>query len=230
MLHAKRIPLVAAILVGVGSFVLHGTATATVIGGVDFPQGAVSFADAVVLYEPLFDGGPAPTAANSDPSNALGVPEVPGNTSIGACSGSPSDCPFVSLGDGGRLTLQFTDNLLTGSDDPGLDLWIFEVGPDIEDTFVEISVDGASWTSVGKVFGTTGGIDIDSFGFGSSDTFGFVRLRDDPNEGSKTGASVGADIDAVGAISTVRTVPEPGTLSLIGLILGAYGLRRRRSC
>jgi hypothetical protein len=134
----------------------------------------------------------------------------------------------VSLGRGGRLTLQFTDNLLTGSDDADLDLWIFEVGPDVEDTFVEISADGVIWFAVGSVFGTTSGIDIDAFGFGSTDTFGFVRLRDDPAEGGTSGASVGADIDAVGAISTIRTAPEPAALALIAFGLAAVGYRRNR--
>lgn len=192
------------------------TAHAVLIGGVEFPQGDISFADSVVFYDPASGGGAVPTASNSEPSNALGIPEVPGNTSIGACSGDPFDCPFVSLGDGGSIVLQFTDNLLTGSDDDALDLWIFEVGPDVEDTFVEISANGIDWTSVGKVFGTTAGIDIDAFGFTSSDLFGYVRLTDDPNEGSNTGASVGADIDAVGAISTVPAIPVPASVWLFG--------------
>ncbi len=217
-------------VLGLGIVVLGlpSNATAVLIGGVEFPAGAVSFADSIISYEPLFGGGPAPSAANSEPSNALGIPEVPGNTSIGACSGDPLACPFVSLGSGGRLTLQFTDNLLTGSDDSDLDLWIFEVGPDVEDTFVEISADGAIWFAVGSVFGTTSGIDIDAFGFDSTDTFGFVRLRDDPDEGSQGGASVGADIDAVGAISTIQTAPEPGAFALVALGLAAVGYRRTR--
>lgn len=201
---------------------------ADLIGGIEFPGGAASFADAVVSYDPLFGGGPAPVAPNNEPTNALGIPEVPGNTSVGACRGAPADCPFVSLGNGGRITLQFTDNALVGSDTPDLDLWIFEVGPDIEDTFVSISRTGSTWFDVGKVFGTTGGVDIDAYGFGSSDLFHFVRLRDDPSEGGTTGATVGADIDAVGAISTRIAVPEPATLGLLLVSLGALGLARRR--
>ena len=202
-------------------------ASADLIGGVEFPAGAVSFADSVAFYDPAFGGGATPTAANADPSNALGVPEVPGSTSIGACSGAPADCPFVSLGSGGLIELEFTDNVLTGSDSPDFDLWIFEVGPDIEDTFVAISMDGATWFDVGKVFGTTGGIDIDAFGFGSSDLFHFVQLIDDPAEGATGGSSVGADIDAVGAISTFA-VPEPTTVGILLVGLTALGLVRRR--
>ena len=51
---------------------------------------------------------------------------------------------------------------------------------DIEDTFVEISKDGVQWFAVGKVFGSTAGVDIDAFGFTVADLFAFVRLRDDP--------------------------------------------------
>ena len=57
---------------------------------------------------------------------------------------------------------------------------------------------------IGKVFGATSGIDIDAFGFGPADEFRFVRLTDDPNEGETIGPLLGADIDAVGAISSRR--------------------------
>jgi hypothetical protein len=206
---------------------LPSAANAVLIGGVEFPEGAASFADEVVSYDPAKGGGAVPSAANAEPSNALGVPEVPGDTSVGACAGDPFACPFVSLGSGGEIVLKFVDNVLTGSDDAGEDLWIFEVGPDVEDTFVEISTDGSVWHAVGKVFGTTSGVDIDAFGFTSADSFPFVRLTDDPEEGSTSGASVGADIDAVGAISTLLVpVPVPPTVLL--LALGLIGIAARR--
>jgi hypothetical protein len=182
-------------------------------GGTDFPAGAVSFADNVVNFSPAILGG-QPTEPNLNPAKALNVPDY---TSGGPCTG-PETCTFVSLGDGGSLTLRFTDNVLTGSDSTALDLWVFEVGPDVEDTFVEISSNGLTWLPVGKVFGSTAGIDIDAFGFGSASSFSYIRLTDDTAEGDQTGASVGADIDAVGAIST-RVVPEPGSclLAICGL-------------
>jgi hypothetical protein len=202
------------------SFLISSPAQAVFIGnsqgGTDFPQGAVSFADAVVNFSPAVPG-PANQFLGS--SNALGVPNYAG---ANGCA-SQAACTFVTLGDGGTITLRFTDNLLTGSGGDALDLWIFEVGPDVEDTFVEISKDGVLWSAVGTVSGSTAGVDIDAFGFGIADQFGYVRLRDDPNADAQgSGGSVGADIDAVGAISTIRTntVPVPATwlLMLVGLV------------
>lgn len=171
-------------------------------GGIEFPQGALSFADHVVSYDPAFSGGAVPTNPNHiDPLSALGVPDHSGGN-LGPGS--------VSLGAGGRLVLEFTNNRLTGSGDADPDIHIFEIGTDVEDTFVDISADGITWHAIGKVFGSTSSIDIDAFGFGIEDEFAYVRLTDDKNEGNTTGSTVGADIDAVGAISTsaVQDTPE----------------------
>jgi hypothetical protein len=173
-------------------------------GCAEFPGGISSFADEVVSYTTGTGGVTAPYMITS---NAIGAPDYNGGVQ------------YVSLGSGGSIVLRFTDNSLTGSGNSNLDLWIFEVGPDVEDTFVEISKDGIVWSSVGKVFGSTSGIDIDAFGFGTGDFFSFVKLTDDPNEGSASGTTAGADIDSVGAISTAPPVatPEPATMLLIGL-------------
>lgn len=190
-------------------------------GGAEFPQGEISFADAVVSFA-VGTGGV--TAPYQGAENALGLPDY--------ASGNTCDletCTFVSLGRGGALVLRFDDNKLTGSGTSDPDLWIFEIGPDVEDTFVAISVDGITWSEVGEVTGSTRGIDIDAYGFGPGDLFAYVRLIDDPNEGQSSGATTGADIDAVGAISTIATpVPEPGVLVLTGLGLAAFGATRTR--
>ena len=196
-----------------------GSAQATFIGnaqgGAEFPLGEVSFADAVVSYNPAFNAE-GPTPENRGSANALGVPDYTADWIGNFCTDS-QNCPSVTLGNGGSITLRFIDNRLTGSGDNRPDLWVFEVGTDIEDMFVEVSTDGQSWSSVGKVGGSTAGVDIDAFGFGTSARFAYVRLRDDPALDQRVGFSAGADIDAVGAISTVRqlTVPEPGALALL---------------
>jgi len=206
-----------------------GAAQAEVFGGVDFPGGISSFADAVVSYQPGLEGL-SPSAGFQGAFNALGAPDYSGANSCATTAA----CDFVSLGVGGALVLRFTDNVLTGSGSAADDLWIFEIGPDVEDTTVDVSTDGLTWFSVGAVTGSTRGIDIDAFGFGTSSAFSFVRLIDVADEGATTGGSVGADIDAVGAISTRAVtppgIPEPGTwaLMILGFGMAGAGVRARR--
>ena len=221
--------------------------SAEIIGGFDFPSGPISFADEIVSYEPGFGSGPEPDAVYQDPSNAIGLPD---DTSGSLCTGAPADCPYVSLGNGGRLIVRFTDNVLSGGGDNGFDLIIFEVGAQVEATFVDLSTNGTDWVPVGKIEGSSIGIDLDAIGIGLGDDFTYVRLTDDtdPAEGAIAGATVGADIDAIGAISPPPPGPGggPGTnnggpaavpipaayaviLSLTLLVIGAVASRRRTS-
>jgi len=190
-------------------FLATAVASSEEFGGVEFPQGAASFADKLVSYTPSTPGPSHPDFI--DPSDALGAPDYPGGAALKPGS--------VSLGQGGTIVLEFTNNLLTGSDDSAADLYVFEVGNNVEDTFVEISVDGVVWVAVGKVFGSTSSIDIDAFGFSSLDQFRFVRLTDDPNEGAGSGSTVGADIDAVGAISTNEVADSPAVVIETAILL-----------
>ena len=196
---------------------------AVLIGGVEFPQGDISFADSVHSFTPNIESG-QPTDPFLGADNALGAPDFSNTNCV-----SQIACEFVSLGDGGSIVLQFLDNLLTGSDNDDLDLWIFEIGPDVEDTFVEISVDGVNWLSVGAVGGATSGIDIDAFGFDSSFVFSYVKLIDDTDLGGQTGTTVGADIDAVGAISTVRATQVPSPAVSLLIVMGCIFLVRKHA-
>lgn len=194
---------------------------AEVIGGVEFPEGTVSFADLIVSYSP---SSPGPIDPLRGADNALGAPDYTGSGCVDQAS-----CTFVTLGDGGSLVAEFVDNVLTGSGTSALDLWIFEIGPDVEDMFVDVSTDGVNWISIGSVGGATAGIDLDSFGYGTDSAFSFVRLTDDTDKDEQVGNSAGADIDAIGAITTrvVSGVPEPSTWAMLLFGFGLVGWRMR---
>jgi hypothetical protein len=242
--HLAAIPVALAACIALPAAAASYTNVSGVV--VELPGGDASFADVLVSANiglvsdadggagPVFfpPGTIVPLPAFRNGNESLGLPDTTSDTTL-ACGtpllsnplATPAACNFVSLGVGGSLTVRFTDNFLTGSDSTADDLWIFEVGPDIEDTFVEVSSDGLNWTSVGKVFGSTLGVDIDAFGFDSTSLLSYVRLTDDPAEGETDGGTVGADIDAIGAISTT-VVPAPPAAWL--LLTGVVALAARR--
>lgn len=175
------------------------TAHAEEFGDVEFPQGEKSFADAVVGFTPGTYGVDNPY---SNTSKSLGVPDFQGgNATI------PDTA--VSLGNGGTLVLQFNDNSLTTSGDNDFDLWIFEVGSLVEKMSVYISKEGTNWIDVGIIEGATSGVDIDAHignGVVLGEKYSYVKLIDDKDDNVQTDASAGADIDAVGAISSAPPV------------------------
>jgi hypothetical protein len=193
------------------------------------------YADAVIRYDPLHSGGPAPIPLVQDAAAALG---------------SPTNPAFVSLGSGGLLELAFLDNVLTNGASTAPDLWIYEIGVEAEATFVAVrptaptalllgpafDLDSDGFYEIGKVFGATSTIDIDQFfvGFLAGQLeFDAIQLIDDPNEGDRVSSTVGADINAVEALTSrsVSTVPEPATAALLGgglALLAVFTRRRRR--
>lgn len=184
-----------------------------VYDGVCFPSGDVAFADATVLLERGEIGSPP----NGDETSPLGPPDDP--TQAG---GPPATPGSVSLGNGGTLIVQFTDNVLSGSGTPEVDLWIFESGTTSESAAVAVSADGATWTDLGTTSSQNAGFDLDAYGFDQSSQLAYVRVIDTMGDPDSTGPHQGADIDAVGAITTVATPPPGGTCNgLTATIVGA---------
>ena len=193
-----------------------GGSTPSIYGGIEFPNGALSFADEVIRYDPLYSGGPAPTAPTfTDPQSALGPPDF-------SLEEDASSEGAVSLGQGGLLELHFVDNYLINSGDSVHDLYIFEVESDVEDTYVAIrptpetalilggshDANGDGYYEIGKVCRTTPSIDFDSIFPGhDSNTLFFdaVQLIDDRYIVDSNEPMAGANIDAVGAIGSVRS-------------------------
>ena len=156
---------------------------------VRFPLGDLSFADEVVSFE---EGKPAAQYADArDPKQILGPPNYD----------EKRDRNYVTLGCGGRITVRFTDNALV--DVPGPDLYVFEIGPDVEPMHVEISLDAKSWVDVGRLGGGTAALDIAKF-VKPGEAFHFVRITD--LKSACSGRWPGADIDAVGAIGGALSI------------------------
>lgn len=153
---------------------------------VTFPLGARSFADRVVEYTP---GGRIPQADAANASLSVGTPDF-----VSVAQGG-----FATLGCGGTMTLAFDDNVLVDVDGP--DLWIFEVGPNVEGTSVSVSVDGVTWLALGDIQGATAALDLAGQGVPGA-RYRYVRLVDDGVDCS--GNWPGADIDAIGAIGAAE--------------------------
>lgn len=201
------------IIAALAILLMGGSANAALVtyNGIDFPDGDASFADSIISFNPGTDVG----SPYDNPNLALGFPNE----------------DHLSLGDGGQVIFQFTDNSLTTSGDASADLWIFEVGDVVEVFNVAISLDNEIYIDLGDVSGQPTGVDIDGVdGVIAGAQYSFVRLTD--VAGNQTGHPFGeADIDAVGAISSappVTSVPEPGTLGLLAAgLLGLVSTRRK---
>ncbi|MCZ4318635.1 OmpA family protein [Aequorivita viscosa] len=150
------------------------------------PLGKISFADKLVEFKV---GNPAPIQKYRDSTQCLHEPNYRNYQ-------TPN---FVSLGCGGTLTVEFTDNGFMNL--PGDDLYIFEVGPSREAAKIEISQNGTDWIYAGKIAGGKSSIELSDAGIDSETVFYFLRVID--LEELCRSISAGADIDAIGAINSV---------------------------
>jgi len=211
-------------------------ASGEIISGIDFPAGSASFADAVLRYDPLFQDGPSVASPFDDPTRALGRPDVTSGVGAG----------FLSLGLGGLVELLFVDNVLTNSGDSTHDIHVFEVGADVEATLVAVrptvataallglgfDANSDGFYEIGEVVGATGSLNIDDTFLGFSPgvlVFDAVQLVDNDFNPGTTSGTHGADINAVGAISSGPAVPEPSSYIMLGSgLMSLAGYRWRR--
>ncbi len=204
-----------------------------------------AFADKVVNYTTNNDSQ-LTNSSLTDPEAALGVNNWESHmmTRLGNeyhKTGWTEDIG-VSLGYGGSLTVEFTNNALKGSGNKDLDLWIYEIGKQAEEFKVEISVDNKTWYDVGLGIRPDNthqiglGFDIDNLlnntdGIDDNTLFRYVRVTDgkDREINKYHNHKSGVDIDAIAALSSVD-VPEPS--SIIGLlslgIVGVSTLKRKQ--
>lgn len=174
-------------------------ATTTQGNRVVFPGGDISWADAVVSFRP---GDPA-ASRSRDPNAALGEPDYQG------VDDAEDEATYVSLGHGGELVLAFADNVLV--DGEGVDLAIYEIGPEVEPILIAISEGGEDWTTeVGCVEGATCAVDIAPF-VEPGQRFRFLKLTDAKAGKSNDSEWPGADINAIGAINTLPILPAETT-------------------
>lgn len=150
------------------------------------PLGKISFADNLIEFKV---GSPAPIQKYRDSVQCLHEPNYKNYQ-------TPN---FISLGCGGSLTVEFTDNGFMNL--PGDDLYVFEVGPSKEPAKVEISEDGINWVYAGKIAGGKSAIDLSKEVIDDETVFYFLRITD--LKDLCKSKSAGADIDAIGAINSV---------------------------
>lgn len=142
------------------------------------------FATRVVSFTP---GSPATKRAGWMITDAvLGVPD--------ALVGEAEYGEVLTLGGGGVLVVEFASRIFDGE---GNDIYVFEQGGDVENTYVEVSDNLKTWYEIGEVKGSTAGIDINGK-VPKGKSFRYVRLTD--LRSYARGDWPGADIDAVCAL------------------------------
>ena len=163
----------------------------------------LSFADEVIEYVQYCSNN-----ISTDPSAALGMPDF------------TSSDTHVSLGTG-YIKLGFTNNTLVNSGDSEPDLHVFEVGPRVEGSFIELrpvnaatellciaagllDTDSDGFYEFGQIGGSLASVDVDAF-FDNlppqSVYFNAIKITD--AIGSCSTSTPGPDIDAVCVLSNI---------------------------
>lgn len=114
----------------------------------------------------------------------------------------------VTLGAGGVVVLEFSINIFDGEGD---DIYVFEIGDDVEPTKVEVSNDLQTWYDVGTAQGKTASLDLNGK-VPQGSRFRYVRLTD--LKKYPKGSWPGADIDAVAGLN-IKSVTSPWSESEI---------------
>ncbi|MBO5574125.1 MAG: hypothetical protein J5947_07785 [Clostridium sp.] len=166
-----------------------------------------AFAEEVIYFE---HGNPwTSDPDNQDPNLTLGLPDS---------SNASESTGDLCLGDRGTIVVRLG---LPFYDGEGNDLYIFEVGPNIEETKVSVSNDLSTWYDIGTAEGRTAGLDL-AGKVPEGMAFSFVCLTD--GDAKSDGSYPGADIDAVCGLNTRAATSSSGwTTGSTGYTGGNYG-------
>jgi hypothetical protein len=152
---------------------------------IKIPGGALSCATFVVDFK---HGNPWTSDPKAmDPAKITGAPDYDSRT----------DENYVTLGTDGVIIVGFNVYITDG---PGMDIYIFEIGPNVEATKVEVSNDLKNWIYVGDASGSLSGVDMNGK-IPAGGKYRYVRLTD--LRTAPSGSWPGADIDAVAAMYPV---------------------------
>ena len=154
------------------------------------PGGAKSCAIRVVSFTP---GAPWTNDQRAmDSEKTLGVPDYD----------SRAGTNYLTLGAGGVIVLEFDIYIVDG---PGMDIYVFEIGPDAEATSVEVSEDLVNWIYVGDARGRVSGVDMEGK-VPADGKYRYVRITD--LKTSPGSSWPGADIDAVAGLNVLLLTEE----------------------
>jgi len=166
----------------------------------------LSFADFVIEYSQDCSSN-----IQTNPETAIGVSDFADPDALDE---------YVSLGSEGYIKLGFNNNLLTNSGDNSPDLWVFEIGPAVEASQIDLKPydqntinilvnegiqdnDSDGYFEFDIISGSTSSLYIDAYVIGYSLSelkFDAVKITTATNMGCEGEITPGGDIDAVCAL------------------------------